>query len=1360
MTVLLGLVATMRALAQIAFRSAAQAISAIRRQRSLTLFTVRSAAAAAMIAISVLALPGMAHAAITYVASATNPADNGSLDVNPVVVAPPGGMQAGDLVILVANIREAGRTLTISATGGQAWTSETTNTTNTTQGIFWARYNGTWSANPSVANGGGGTNATTVVMHVFRPTASVNTWAVDVALTNSSFTAGAGGADKTITGISTVTPGALVFATWATPDNNTWGLQTAGWTNAGGTQYRNLDGNDSSQSAAYKIMPTAVPSGDVVNRQTANGNDAGNSAIIAFREVPPVSVVSINCSVSCAATSAPTVSWTVIFNQSVTGVDATAFALAAGGLSGAYISSVTGSGTTWTVTADTGIGAGTLGLNQTGPGSVSPILTGTFIGQVYTITATPALAEYRMDEVSWNGTANEVVDSSGSYPGTAANTATPPTASTAFANDPARTSGLQSTCRYGLFDSITPPVQTRTYVDLKSTFPKLNSNYTVTAWIRSSDITRSGQRIFVNDDANQGWAISLGDGGAGRLRVFNRSAANSGVPTAGGYNPGCGVFCLGTLPGVITNGAWYFVAVTVDTVNKQVSLYAWDSALTSLVATSTAYTGTWGTDPGATSIGGETSVSGEYPGTFAFLGNIDEVRVYQKVLSSAALAAVAAQTRTCPATINHIRIEHTGTGLTCEPATVTVKACTDVTCSLLYTGNVTTTLSPTGWVGGDTINFSGGSTTTQLRKTTVGTVALGAGTTAPAPANVTRCFNGLTETCSLDFKDTGFLFSAIPTQIAATTSATHTLQAVRTDLSTGVCTGVFTGNVPNIELASECINPGTCQAGQQVTFNNNGTGTIAANNAGPIGSWTTRTLTFGANSTANFTFSYPDVGAIRLHARYNIASSGNYMTGTTTPAGGFVVKPAGFTVTGLQRTADAFVNPGAADAAGAVFIKAGDPITLTVTGVNSAGVKTPNYGKESPAEGVLLTSALVAGLGLTNNPALGNGTIAGGAFGSGVNAGIATVTNVTWGEVGIIRITPSVGDGSYLGVGDVTGTITGNIGRFTPHNFNVASNSPMFATACMAGSFTYVGQPFGYAVGMAPELTVTARNLAGATTSNYKNTSPAAQAFFKITNTSLTGKAYTAAIGTLDASAVTAPDPAIVDNGNGTATLTFNAGTGLFFTRTTPVTPFDADISLAINVIDSDTIAYASNPARFGTATAGNGIAFTSGKAMRYGRLRLGAASGSQLQTLRVPVEAQYWNGTFWITNVNDGCTTLDPGNVGLGNFIGSLDPGETTVPPGTISLLSGRGAITLSAPGAGNNGSVDLAVNLDVTSSTTATACPIAPPFTPSATGANKAYLRGKWCGATHTKDPSTRARFGINRGSDETIYIRENYN
>ena len=98
---------------------------------------------------------------------------------------------------------------------------------------------------------------------------------------------------------------------------------------------------------------------------------------------------------------ADTVSYTVTFNESVTGVDTSDFA--ASGIDGASIASVTGSGTTYTVVVSTGGGSGSLTLTLVDDDSIirdaSTPLGGTgtgngdFVGPAYTITSTaPAVA--------------------------------------------------------------------------------------------------------------------------------------------------------------------------------------------------------------------------------------------------------------------------------------------------------------------------------------------------------------------------------------------------------------------------------------------------------------------------------------------------------------------------------------------------------------------------------------------------------------------------------------------------------------------------------------------------------------------------------------------------------------------------------------------------------------------------------------------------------------------------------------------------------------------------------------------------------------------------------------------------------
>src|SRR5262249_38267556 len=151
-----------------------------------------------------------------------------------------------------------------------------------------------------------------------------------------------------------------------------------------------------------------------------------------------------------------------------------------------------------------------------------------------------------------------------------------------------------------------------------------------------------------------------------------------------------------------------------------------------------------------------------------------------------------------------------------------------------------------------------------------------------------------------------------------------------------------------------------------------------------------------------------------------------------------------------------------------------------------------------------------------------------------------------------------------------------------------------FRSAC-GSNFTYVGQPFTYDTGLAPQITVTARNVSNGTTLNYSGN------FMKLANTaaSLAQAPYATQAarytgfdalggGTTPALSITTDttaDPAIAV-ANGTGTLTF-ANT-FSFVRGNEVGNFNADISLAINVIDSDGVVPASNPVRFGNVGMDN----------------------------------------------------------------------------------------------------------------------------------------------------------------------------
>ena len=501
---------------------------------------------------------------------------------------------------------------------------------------------------------------------------------------------------------------------------------------------------------------------------------------------------------------------------------------------------------------------------------------------------------------------------------------------------------------------------------------------------------------------------------------------------------------------------------------------------------------------------------------------------------------------------------------------------------------------------------------------------------------------------------------------------------------------------------------------------------------------TDQAVTF-TNGQAQVTGKYKDVGRIQINMKDDSQPHPDLPNGIRGATTGFVVKPYQFLLSSIEDGAGN-PNPAAPDASGDAFIAAGEGFSVTVSAVDAEGDVTPNYGQEIIPETVALTPVLV-------DPAVGDNPPLAAVPGFGpFVAGQATGTNFSWPEVGIITLTPSVSDGDYLGAGDVTGAASGEVGRFYPHHFTTTQNTPTFATSCFAGSFTYIGETFNYSND--PVITVTARALAGEIAENY------AGDFFKIDNTSLPDPVYTSTPATLDTSGLPpgSSDPAVVSAGAGVGTLTFSGGSGLSYVRAAEEPAFDADISLSLDVLDSDGAAALGNPIVFGGA---GGILFDAGANMRYGRGRFQNGYGSELVNLALPFRTEYFvdSATGFVPNINDSCTS--DVSLSLGGFTENLVAGETCVldtgtpgdsgagcagagPPGLRYREPPLGAdfnLHLQAPGAGNDGS------------TTATA------DVPD-------WLEFDWdTTSPGFEDPTGTAVFGIFRGVDRRIYIRELY-
>jgi MSHA biogenesis protein MshQ len=170
----------------------------------------------------------------------------------------------------------------------------------------------------------------------------------------------------------------------------------------------------------------------------------------------------------------------------------------------------------------------------------------------------------------------------------------------------------------------------------------------------------------------------------------------------------------------------------------------------------------------------------------------------------------------------------------------------------------------------------------------------------------------------------------------------------------------------------------------------------------------------------------------------------------------------------------------------------------------------------------------------------------------------------------------------------------------------------------------------------------------------------------------------------------------------------------------------------------------------------------------RFGRLRLNNTFGSELLDRSLSLSTEYYATNFFTVNALDSCTTLaasDFAFVYVGGF--PLVACKTAMNPsatlyfnaGTASAVApptAVSAVKLTKPGSGNQGSVDLTINLNGASGN---ACVAIGGVGPAATNANKAYLQSNWGSGSYTDNPRARATFGIYKNADQFIYLRENF-
>ncbi|PRO74550.1 hypothetical protein C6Y40_05425 [Alteromonas alba] len=726
-------------------------------------------------------------------------------------------------------------------------------------------------------------------------------------------------------------------------------------------------------------------------------------------------------------------------------------------------------------------------------------------------------------------------------------------------------------------------------------------------------------------------------------------------------------------------------------------------------------------------------------------GYFDDVRIYSFEQSLALIRTDMRNTTAC-SSVHHYEVVHPSQALTCDSAEITLKACANADCTQLVSHAVNVNLPAGDWSETVPLTFTG-SISISLQQAQVGAfgISVTGGGAASSAEHATTC----SANCSINFVNAGFEFydalspyrSTLPDLIAESDLGRIGLRVVRDN--SGVCEALLTGS-QNINLTYDCIDGGTSYSTDQCSVPFAGvpvSGDGSTDNSGTV------SVTFNQNGEASLRgYHYADAGKIALQASANIAGvaldSGNAQ---------FNSIPAALELASTAATPQV----------------AGADFELAIKAVGAAGSVLPGYSPGLLQMSLTRITPQSARARETRLKVSDSQILTSAINSTWVSTRVGGFTNGEWlygqansDETGTYIW--DVQDAAYLG--HVLNADSLTLNRFIPAYFDVMlTTTPQLAAQC-GTAFTYIGQSFGMEIGSEPELSVTALNAQGQITHNYSDTawklSPGNASLAAVSFTDNSN--YQGTLLTLNK----ADTPIVAEqadyDGQGTISL-FNSE--LQYTKIASPTlgtgngsPFAGDISMAIGAVfltDSDGVCYQN--AYPGTCQS-FAIPSIQGSEMRYGRLRIENTFGPETETLTAPLVTEYYDNGNWMINVQDSCTALSlsqsSGQVSIANVSEGNDEQDITSHlPGISStgvLSAGKSPDSMINLGPAMQNGVALRGAVRIT-------------LEPAASGADWAgYLNIDWDGDgdIDTDDkPSGEAFFGIYRGNDRTIHIREGY-
>lgn len=720
-------------------------------------------------------------------------------------------------------------------------------------------------------------------------------------------------------------------------------------------------------------------------------------------------------------------------------------------------------------------------------------------------------------------------------------------------------------------------------------------------------------------------------------------------------------------------------------------------------------------------------------------------------------------------TLDHYSVTTVSPALTCEAGQVTISPHdsshtaissdgTTITLSTSPDNDGWTLISGNGSLVGNTYTFAGGETSVVLglQKTTPATLDIDV-----TDGAITDIDGDVDEDEPIEFVEVGLRFYAdsnadgspdgvgndIPNQVSGVSYAQVLLGAIRTDSATLECESALNSAATiDVNMAYECNNPVSCIRNQDATA---ASVNIEENNNGNVVSFASVPLSFNASGLAAFPFNYFDAGQISLHATMTIPAQGDDpATPVVGQSNAFVVRPDDFIFTLVESNdSPPIANPGTTDqASGAGFLPAATPFRVVIEAQNANGGLTPNFGNEVSPENVRINMSSVVYPSGGNTGNLNTTT----AFTATATQGQFENSTVSWNEVGTFTAYASVADTDYLGIGDVVGSPSGNIGRFYPASITLTGDTVTDAcTDDPSGNFSYMSEP-----AITVSYTLTATNIDDVTVTNYDNSAgyEAASANYAAENAD-DGEDLTLRLGSI-------------------APLNWEEGVATF---NDPSVSFDRDIEalsgntlidgpysqlqlgLTLDEIDGVNLesldmhpAEADDPS---DCVVGNDCLYKQLEGMldvRFGRLLTRDSHGPESAPLSAPFQTEYWDGSLFVLTAEDSCTSIpgsevefDDESIDL-NLEADVGTGTTTgsfanfTSDDNVVMVSGDAQLVFSAPNA--TGSFLLDVDLS-----------------------SRPWLRFDWNqNGDHDDDaqlPSAKISFGNYRGHDRIIYWREQF-